>query len=115
MKVLVCGGRNYKDRKKLFRVLNILDGNRGNIKLIINGAASGADTFSSLWAKQSGIEYFEYPANWDKYGKSAGAIRNAEMLKYHNIDLVVAFPGGKGTQDMIEKAKKKNIIVLHVV
>ena len=55
----------------------------------------------------------EYPADWKKYGKSAGPLRNQRMIDEGKPDLVVAFPGGVGTADMISRAKAYNISVLY--
>lgn len=112
MKVLVCGGRYFNDDELLFDTLNkICD--QTPITKIINGGANGADYLATVWANNYKIPYTVYPANWDQHGYAAGPIRNSEMLK-ENPDLVVAFAGGKGTQDMINKAKKANIKVLEV-
>lgn len=116
--VIVCGGRDYKNKEKVFKVLDgILLQKEDPPPLIIEGGAIGADTFAKEWAiarEQSCVKYIEYRADWDKHGKAAGPIRNAEMLKNHDVDLVVAFKGGRGTEDMINKALAKNIIVLRV-
>lgn len=112
MKVLVCGGRNFNNKKLLF---NALDSLPFSVTKIINGGANGADKLSTEWAKANQIDYVEYPPDWKKYGKAAGPIRNSEMLLLESIDYVVAFPGGRGTQDMIKKAKNAGIKVLVVV
>ena len=99
-RVLVCGGRDYNDLQKIFDVLYYLDGpqhGRGPITCVIHGAAIGADSLAALWAKKVGKQGLPYPADWEKHGKSAGPIRNAKMLREGKPDLVVAFPGGKGT------------------
>ena len=64
---------------------------------IISGMASGADTFAVEWAARFGFPLRAFPAEWDKHGRSAGPIRNQRMLDEGKPDLVVAFPGGKGT------------------
>jgi hypothetical protein len=114
MVVLVCGGRDFSNRKLLVRVLNSL----GNITMIINGGANGADKLSSWWAKKRGVPFKEFPADWKKHGRAAGPIRNQEMLDSnftgHNISMVIAFPGGKGTADMIRRAKRAGKTVMVV-
>lgn len=107
MRVLVCGGRNFSDTKRLFEVLS------GYHKItpftcLIHGAASGADTLAGKWASQIGIQIKAYPADWNKYGRSAGSVRNAQMLHDGKPDLVIAFPGGRGTANMIKLAKAAN-------
>ena len=115
MKILVCGGRDYKDKKKVFKILDyIVNGSQSNI--LINGGAFGADSFAWEWAmdNQAKTCVVTVKANWDKYGKMAGPIRNQQMIDNHHPDLVLAFPGGAGTRDCIDKALKCGIVVLQV-
>jgi len=76
--------------------------------------AQGADMFAHNWAEVVGIPIEEYPANWKEFGKSAGAIRNQQMLKEGKPNLVIAFPGGRGTEHMIEISKKAKVKVEQV-
>ena len=110
MKVLVCGGRDYSDKKYLEEFLDRVH-EETPITILIHGAARGADRLAGMWAKSRELELIEVPAEWDRYGKAAGHIRNSEMLT-HKPNLVVAFPGGKGTSNMIKKALSKKITVL---
>lgn len=109
--VLVCGGRWYWDRKYVFDVLDELN-KQTPIKIIIHGAARGADKLADIWAKSRGVSFKPYPADWVKYGNGAGPIRNIHMLKDSKPDLVVAFPGNKGTAHMVSIAKKAGIKVI---
>ena len=110
--VLVCGGRNYQDWARLTAVLDSLDTEDAPITKIVNGAARGADKMSTGWALGNGTDFVEYPADWKQYGKAAGAIRNQKMLDSEAIDLVVSFPGGNGTADMVKRALKRGIPVI---
>lgn len=110
-KILVCGGRNFQNKNLLFKALSSLP---FAVSCVINGGAKGADSLSTQWAIYEDIPYKEYPPDWKKYGKAAGPIRNSEMLQLEDIEYVVAFPGGKGTQDMIRKAKAAGILVIKV-
>lgn len=77
---------------------------------IVAGAASGADTAAIDWAKANMVDYKEYPAEWEKYGMDvAGLIRNQEMIDTERPNLLIAFPGRRGTEDMIRRAKKAQI------
>lgn len=80
---------------------------------VIHGAAKGADRLAGEWAAYQGINVIEVPAEWDKYGKRAGFLRNQKMLTYEP-DLVVAFPGGAGTKMMIDLARGKGVPVLEI-
>lgn len=77
----------------------------GPITTIISGACRGADRLAVMWAKSVGVPVEEYPANWGRYGKAAGPIRNLQMLKDGKPDLVVAFSGGHGTLHMMNAEK----------
>jgi hypothetical protein len=81
--------------------------------VIIEGGARGADTMARKWAANWGCDCITEKADWDKYGRKAGPIRNREMMK-HKPDLVVAFPGGAGTADMIEVAEAAGVTVRKV-
>lgn len=114
MKILVCGSRKYNDIKKVYETLDKLDATY-QITAVVHGAASGADTLAGRWAEQRGKIIFAVPADWERYGKSAGPKRNIKMLTDHpDIGMIVAFPGGAGTRDMINQGTKKNILILEV-
>lgn len=119
MRVLVCGGRDYQDRDSVFRELNKLCGTisdeypMGTIQLtIIHGACrTGADCWADEWAVVNWAQLIEFPAEWRIHGKAAGPIRNQRMLDEGKPDLVIAFPGGRGTADMVRRAKAAGIRV----
>ena len=83
---------------------------------LVIGEAPGADTMALRWAKDSGIPVERYPAQWDKYGKSAGPIRNKQMLDEGKPDLVIAFhaniSASRGTKNMISQAQAAGIQVI---
>lgn len=106
MKVLVCGGRNYTNYTRMKCVLNDLHRER-EITMIIHGDARGADRMSGQWAAENQIPVKIYPAKWDEHGKSAGPIRNQQMLSEARPDHVVIFPGGRGTQDMLNRVLRQ--------
>jgi hypothetical protein len=111
MRVLVCGGRDFDDRERLFSVMDWL--HEGfQFTALIQGEARGADRLSGQWADERGIKNLRFPANWDLHGRRAGPIRNRQMLANGKPDLVVAFPGGAGTSDMIRQAQKAGIRVI---
>ena len=112
-KVLVCGGRDFSDMKKLMANLDRLHRDQ-KFCCLIHGNARGADTFAAQWAYMNDVRTKEFPADWTRYGKAAGPIRNKEMLEDGRPDLVVAFRGGKGTQNMIEQAKRKGVEVIQI-
>lgn len=105
MRLLVCGDRNWSDGNAIRDVMRKLEPT-----VVIEGEARGADTFARLCAAVLGIEVMRFPADWEKYGRSAGPIRNSQMLKEGNPDVVVGFhykiEESKGTRDMLTRAKK---------
>lgn len=111
LRVLVCGGRDYDDREAVDQTLDRLHAERG-IACIIAGAARGADTLAAAWATDRGIALLEFPADWKTQGRAAGPIRNQRMLEEGAPSYVVAFPGGRGTADMVRRAEGAGLTVL---
>ncbi|WP_332606822.1 DUF2493 domain-containing protein [Bacillus spizizenii] len=110
IKVIVAGGRDFSDYELLRRKLNSALRNRQNEKIIIvSGKARGADSLGERYAREKGYEISEHPADWDKFGKAAGYIRNKEMAE--EADALMAFWDGKsrGTKHMIDLAKKNGL------
>lgn len=115
MKVLVCGGRDFCDDELMNDTLNEVHGTGRSITAIIQGGASGADFLAAMWATDHNVLCIGVPADWANYGKAAGPIRNRQMLEDCQPDLVLAFPGGRGTADMVRQAKKAGIKVQHAI
>lgn len=127
MRVIVCGGRDFglieEERNwifdQLFEHLSIFDPTdnvMGNDYIppdttIINGGSKGVDMAAQDWAINNGLNYECYPAEWELYGSKAGPIRNQLMLNI-GCDLVIAFPGGIGTWDMVKQARKAGVKVI---
>ena len=113
MRVLVCGGRNYSDRDRVNAVLDKLNADAG-VDVVIHGAARGADDMADRWAFSCGIDVEMYPADWENQGSFAGPMRNTRMLNEGKPDLVIAFPGGRGTADMVKKARRAGVQVVEI-
>lgn len=127
-RVLVCGGRDFggvpdgvkasspgwypalvrarTERAFLRRYLSEM---KDRIACIIHGAYRGADSLADYWARENRIEPVPFPADWKSRGSRAGPDRNQRMINEGRPDLVVAFPGGKGTADMIRCARAAGI------
>lgn len=103
---LVCGGRDYSDRARLFQVLDHYHASSGGFSVVIHGAARGADNLAGEWAAARGLPVDAYPADWNRYGDAAGRIRNAKMLRDSKATHVIAFPGGRGTAHMMSIARR---------
>ena len=96
----------------MFTRLDQLDSVR-RITHIIEGEARGADTLARLWAQARGRVVCAFPADWSR-GKSAGYVRNKQMLEEGKPDAVVAFPGGRGTDVMLALAKDAGVPTVQV-
>lgn len=111
MKLLICGDRNWKYKWAIERHIDSLLA-AGHELIIIEGEAKGADQIAANIAIEKGIQLFPFPANWEKYGKAAGVIRNQQMLE-ENPDQVIGFHNdimkSKGTKDMLLRAYKAKI------
>lgn len=113
MRVLVCGGRGYDNRKRVSAVLGEYRDRQG-IDLIITGGANGADRLAESWANHNKVALCVFPANWHFEGRKAGPIRNRRMIEFGRPDVVIAFAGGVGTINMINQAKSADIDVIDV-
>lgn len=109
-KIIICGDRNYTNRDKIYiTMISLLCDEEF---LLIEGGATGADSLAKDCAIQIGIPYKEFPADWNKYGKRAGPIRNKQMLD-ENPEAIYAFhddfKNSRGTKNMVGLADKKGI------
>lgn len=110
MKILVTGDREWTSSEI------ILEAIRSHMPCtIVHGGARGADSIAEKMCELLGVEYISYPADWNKYGRSAGPIRNRQMLIEEEPELVLAFHNdifsSKGTKDMCKQALKRNLPV----
>ncbi len=113
MRVIICGGRKFWERARMYQELDRIDSEK-RILTVITGGANGADFLAQSWAEARLKHLVVFEAQWDKYGKSAGPIRNEQMLKESGPDLVIAFPGGRGTAHMIAISRRDGVPVLEV-
>lgn len=111
MRLLVCGSRDWTNRQAIRRELTPLSKNT----VVIHGFSRGADRIAGEIAYGLGLDLTIFPANWNRYGKPAGVIRNQRMLDEGKPDIVYAFhhnlDESTGTADMVERAKKAGIPV----
>ena len=106
MKVLVCGGRDFDDAALVEKTLDATE-----VTEIIEGGAKGADRLARQWAESREIPVRTFKADWRRYGRGAGPKRNEQMLDEGEPDLVVAFPGGSGTESMMRLARAAGVLV----
>jgi hypothetical protein len=108
MRLLVTGGRDYRDFQAIAALLDDLHA-QTPITILIHGVARGTDSLAAAWAAYRNIPTKAFPADWTTYGKAAGHIRNQRMLTEGRPDAYLAFPGGKGTADMVARCKRAGI------
>lgn len=107
-RILVCGGRLYTNEQHVNAVLSAVVAYYGDV-VFINGGAAGADLTAHVWAVRRGIHSARMGAIWAVHGKPAGVLRNQAMLELAQPHVVVAFPGGPGTADMVKRARAAGI------
>lgn len=122
MRVLVCGGRdfssvdtwNWLERNAKDEIAHATGRYSPSLDALIHGGARGTDEGASQWGHSEGIKVLAFLADWKKHGKAAGPIRNQKMIDEGRPDVVIAFPGGRGTADMVRRAHGAGIPVIEV-
>lgn len=114
MKILVTGGRDFNDYETVAAALRRYINPGDDDSIVIHGGATGADRCARNWCEANGVHHASVPALWDWWGKSAGPRRNRAMAYHLSPELVLAFPGGKGTEDMVKQAQKFGYDVMRV-
>lgn len=110
--ILICGGRDYSDWDAFSLAMRaVVKSFDGEEIRVVHGGATGADTMASRWSDEHGYECVVYEADWLNEGRAAGPLRNQRMLDSEHVSMVVAFPGGRGTADMVRRAEAKGIHV----
>lgn len=112
--VVVCGGRDYSDRARVYQILDaaIL---RLGLATVLQGGATGADALAKEWARERNVPIREFLADWTREGLKAGPLRNQRMLDQGRPEVVIAFPGGAGTADMVRRATQAGVRVVRIV
>lgn len=113
MRVLICGGRGYWDGNRVWHVLDAAVDRLG-LSFVIQGGATGADNLARQWARDHGVPFETYAADWQAQGNAAGPIRNQRMIDEGRPEAVIAFPGCSGTADMVRRARAAGIPVYEV-
>ena len=115
-KIIICGGRHFDNYVLLKETVDAAfkkyDLTPDSIE-IVSGHCEGADRLGEKYAEEQGIKCSIFPAEWRKYGRSAGPIRNSQMIKYLadvEVPIVIGFVSSKtkGTLDTLKKATKCN-------
>lgn len=112
MRVLICGSRTFSDRGPIIDAIERLIVRYGTELVVIQGGAKGADDIAEEIASKLDVDTVEYKADWDKYGKRAGFLRNTRMLVEGKPDLVLAFKDKEhsvGTDMMVKIARDAGV------
>lgn len=112
VRLIVAGSRDYEDKTLVYKMLDFYTSkikDRQKNLTIVSGLARGPDSLAIDYAGEHGLNWKEFPADWDRYGKSAGYVRNYTMA-WHSTNLV-AFWNTKspGTKNMIELAGREGL------
>lgn len=113
MKIVVGGGRFLDKRALVFAALDAIHFEEP-ITRVAHGGCEGADALADEWAETRGIDRQPYFADWKRYGNPAGPIRNQEMLEAERPDAVIALPGGRGTKNLVERARMMGLRIIKV-
>lgn len=105
--IATTGGRSYDNKEHVKKTMDSVAKIFGELK-VLHGDAPGADKLVADWCEENGIQHITFFANWSKFGKLAGPLRNRAMLD-HKPEALIAFPGGKGTDNCKYQAKKLGI------
>ena len=112
MRILICGDRHYADTDKVKAYVDTLPQNT----IVIHGGAKGADSIAGQCAINRELEVWKFTADWQRYGRGAGVIRNKQMLEMGQPDLVVYFhpniSASKGTKNMAKIAQQSGVPVI---
>ena len=113
MKTIIAGSRTIFDFKILKAGLKVFEEFQPEpISEVVCGTAIGVDTLGKTWARAQGIPVKKFPAEWERYGKRAGYLRNAQMAEYADALLAIWDGNSKGTKHMIGLAEEKNLYVV---
>ena len=103
MRLIIAGGRSQHLEDHHLAELNLIK----DVSCVLSGGATGVDSDGETWARNNNIPVKIYSPDWDNHGKLAGPLRNREMAT--NADALALFPGGKGTDSMLNEAKKAGL------
>ena len=106
MKTIIAGSRTIRKYKIVEEAINE---SGFEITEIVSGLAKGPDTFGIEWAHRNNIPVKKFPADWAKFGQSAGMIRNKEMAEYDDALIAVWDGKSSGTKNMIQLATDKQL------
>lgn len=113
MRLVIAGSRNFTDKKLMWEKLALI---KTPITEVVCGCAKGADSLGEEWAKEKGIPVKRFPADWKKFGKKAGPLRNKDMAIYGDTAVVFIVNNSRGSGNMVKQMQdlNKKVWVIHV-
>lgn len=112
LRILVTGGRDFADLELICRTLSQFS---GTDVILAHGDCRGADRLCEWYAKRRGWKVVAFPAEWQKLGRGAGHVRNQRMLDEFKPHVLVAFPGNRGTADMVARTRRAGVRIVEVI
>lgn len=112
MRIAFTGGRDYRNRQVVYHLLETL---RPSLEHVAVGDARGLDEIVRMACMNLNVVHTMYVAEWETHGRAAGPIRNKAMLLDGRPDILIAFPGGIGTENCIRQARELAITVMRIV
>lgn len=112
MKTLIAGSRSFQNLNSY--IIDSFIGHFNKVSEIVSGTAKGIDRLGEIWAEEYNIPIKKFPANWNKYGKEAGFIRNKEMVDYCDQALIIWDGESRGTKhdiDLLNESNKPYLLV----
>lgn len=112
MKIVIAGTR-YKDPENKIPfddyqlIIQSIRRSGYNITEVVSGTAIGVDRLGEVWGRANNIPVKEMPANWNRYGKKAGMIRNKNMAEYCDAAIIIWDGESRGTRNMIDNMIKQ--------
>ena len=119
MKLIVAGSRDITDEIVVrcaidFARLYLVRDSKPAITELVSGACEGVDRCAEAYAQYEGMPVTQFPADWDRHGKAAGPLRNAEMAKYADAALILRYPESKGSLSMAREARAAGIPMIEI-
>lgn len=112
MKVIIAGSRKFTKRGEIMKWIDL---SKFNITEVVSGASCGVDWIGEQWGLFEGKKIKRFPANWDKFNKAAGPIRNKQMARYADALILIWDGKSKGSSNMKANAKKYKLPIEEII
>ena len=112
MKVIIAGSRDITNYNLL---LKVIEKSKFEITEVVSGTARGVDKLGERYAEENNIPLKKFPADWNKYNKMAGYLRNKQMAEYADALIAIWDGESRGTKNMIDIAKKMKLDICCVI